>query len=293
MASLKSSSALQASSRLELRTSLTEAKAKLEDRIEKGREIQQTKVLSTKATCDDAYDVFKRWDSYNEQLLRWLFTADDLATEYRESMPTIVQDSNAANAVYMFPIKVEKMIQRIDSIIERLDIIPVSDSALSNGATYSRNQQQAKSNKVFVVHGHDEVAKTSLEIFLHENGLNPVVLHRQADEGQTLIEKFEKHSDVVGYVFILLTPDEVSYLASDEAKADADRTKERRARPNVIFEFGYFIGKLGRARVCCLHTGNVALPSDLNGIVYKKYVTSIEEVGYSILKDLRAAGILT
>ena len=126
------------------------------------------------------------------------------------------------------------------------------------------------SNKVFVVHGHDEVAKTSLEVFLNEVGLEPVVLHRQADEGQTIIEKFEKHSDV-GYAFILLTPDECAYLSVESDTAEEKRNIEFRARPNVIFEFGYFVGKLGRSRVCCLHTGSVSLPSDVSGMIYKGY----------------------
>jgi predicted nucleotide-binding protein len=145
------------------------------------------------------------------------------------------------------------------------------------------------SNKVFVVHGHDEVSKTSLEIFLKEIGLEPVVLHRQADEGQTIIEKFEKHSDV-GYAFILLTPDECAYLSSQKDLPEAERLIEYRARPNVIFEFGYFVGKLGRKRVCCLHKGSVSLPSDVSGMIYKGYNSSIEEAAYSIMKDLKAAG---
>lgn len=145
------------------------------------------------------------------------------------------------------------------------------------------------SNKVFVVHGHDEVAKTSLEIFLKEVGLEPIVLHRQADEGQTIIEKFEKHSDV-GYAFILLTPDECAYLSSESELEDSERTIEYRARPNVIFEFGYFVGKLGRKKVCCLYTGTVSLPSDVIGMIYKKYESSVEEVAYSIIKDLKAVG---
>jgi predicted nucleotide-binding protein len=105
----------------------------------------------------------------------------------------------------------------------------------------------------------------------------------------TVIEKLEKHSDV-GYAFILLTPDEVAYLASEEAKPDAERKKEHRARPNVIFEFGYFLGKLGRSRVCCLYTGDVALPSDVSGMIYKHYEKSIEEVAFSVIKDLKASG---
>jgi predicted nucleotide-binding protein len=142
---------------------------------------------------------------------------------------------------------------------------------------------------IFIVHGHDHRAKAELETFLKEIGLTPIVLHRKPDEGQTLIEKFERHSDV-GYAFILLTPDETAYLTSEEAKPDADRIKEKRARPNVIFEFGYFIGKLGRSRVCCLHTGNVSIPSDLDGLLYKPFQVSIDEIAYSIIKELKAIG---
>ncbi len=146
-----------------------------------------------------------------------------------------------------------------------------------------------RSNKVFIVHGHDEKAKQELEIFLTELGLEPIVLHRQADQGQTIIEKFEKHSDT-GYAFIMMTPDEMAYLSSERELPESERTIELRARPNVIFEFGYFVGKLGRPRVCCLYTGSVSLPSDLGGLVYKQYSNSIEESGYSLIKELKAAG---
>ncbi|MDP3292041.1 MAG: nucleotide-binding protein, partial [Sulfuricurvum sp.] len=142
-----------------------------------------------------------------------------------------------------------------------------------------------------VVHGRDELAKTNLETLLHEMGLETIVLHRQADEGQTIIEKFEKHSDVE-YAFILLTPDEIAYFTHEDSLPDADRKKEKRARANVIFEFGYFVGKLGRQKVCCVYTGDVSLPSDVSGMIYKKYISSVEEVAYSITKDLKAVGII-
>jgi len=147
----------------------------------------------------------------------------------------------------------------------------------------------AASNRVFVVHGHDEKAKGELEIILAEMGLEPVVLHRQADGGRTIIEKFEYYSDV-GYAFILLTPDEVAYVIGQDQLPDDKRTKELRARPNVIFEFGYFVGKLGRDRTCCLFRGDVVPPSDINGLVYKKFSHSVEEVAYAISKELKEAG---
>jgi predicted nucleotide-binding protein len=157
------------------------------------------------------------------------------------------------------------------------------------GAIQVNEKGVPRSNRVFVVHGHDERAKQELELFLTELGLDPVVLHRQADEGQTIIEKFEKHSDV-GYAFILMTPDEMAYLSTESELPESERRIELRARPNVIFEFGYFVGKFGRSRVCCLYTGSVTLPSDLGGLVYKQYSNSVEESGYSIIKELKAAG---
>jgi predicted nucleotide-binding protein len=144
--------------------------------------------------------------------------------------------------------------------------------------------------KVFIVHGHDHNLKIELEVFLSHIGLKPIVLHREADEGKTVIEKFEANSDVA-FVFILLTPDEIAYTIDQEKIPDSDRKKEYRARPNVIFEFGYFVSKLGRNRVCALHKGNVAIPSDLSGFIYKKVDTNVEEIGFALIKELKTAGL--
>lgn len=156
-------------------------------------------------------------------------------------------------------------------------------------STTSKAASAALSNKVFIVHGHDHGLKTDVERFVHQIGLEPVVLHRQPDKGLTIIEKFEEHSDV-GYAFILLTPDEVAYTIDQEPIGDEARVKERRARPNVIFEFGYFVGKLGRDRVCCIYKEGVELPSDLTGLIYKKVSDTIETQAFSIIRELKAAG---
>ncbi|MGR9156267.1 TIR domain-containing protein [Rhizobium leguminosarum] len=148
---------------------------------------------------------------------------------------------------------------------------------------------QDLTNKVFIVHGHDDSAKNELEIMLRDMGLEPIVLHRQTDGGRTIIEKFEDHADV-GYAFILMTPDEIAYLVSEDNKPDNERKKEFRARPNVIWEFGYFVGRLGRKRTCCIHKGKMTVPSDLNGLIYKAFDKSVEELGWSIQKELKALG---
>ena len=150
------------------------------------------------------------------------------------------------------------------------------------------NRSIMQSDRVFVVHGRDQALKNSLEIFLKEIGLTPIVLHRKPDEGLTILEKFEKYSNV-GYAFVLLTPDDIGY--PEEKHQEKENSEiERRARQNVIFEFGYFVGKLGRNRVCCVYREGTTLPTDVSGLLYKKVRGSIEEVGYSIIKELTRAG---
>jgi len=275
----------------ELLISRDEAKSKLQERIQKGLEIKQVQINTIDA-LDAAKNEYSKWNSFNTELLKRIFTTEELADEYSRWIGAAMismRPPSVGERIADFYKDIDQKIHRIDSIIERLELIPLNNTTSPTAFSTEITRPSAKTKKVFVVHGHDEIAKTNLEVFLHEIGLEPVVLHRQADEGQTVIEKFEKHSDV-GYAFILLTPDEVAYIKSDDSKNDDERKKEFRARANVIFEFGYFVGKLGRSRVCCLYTGDVSLPSDVSGMIYKKFTSNIEEVAYSIIKDLKASG---
>jgi len=145
-------------------------------------------------------------------------------------------------------------------------------------------------NKVFIVHGHDIELKNDVEIFIKSINLEPIVLHRQLDEGLTIIEKFEKHSDV-NYAIVLLTPDDIGFPISELKKTENERKKEFRARQNVIFEFGFFVGRLSRKNVCCIYKEGVTVPSDLNGLIYKQVNKSVEEVGMFLMKELKNAGL--
>ena len=136
---------------------------------------------------------------------------------------------------------------------------------------------------MFVVHGHDEAAKEAVARFLAKLDLEPIVLHEQPNQGRTVIEKFERHADV-DFAVVLLTPDDAGYAvkAPNEAKP--------RARQNVIFELGYFVGRLGRSRVCALHKGNVEILSDYDGVIY---VSMDDPQGWRLLlaREIKAAGI--
>lgn len=134
-------------------------------------------------------------------------------------------------------------------------------------------------NKAFVVHGHDELLKQQVARLLEQQGIEAVILSEQANAGKTIIEKIEKHSDV-GAAILLFTPD-------DTGKANAEQEARPRARQNVIFEAGFFMGKLGRNNTIMLVTDNsIELPSDLHGVVY----TSENRWQYALILELKEMG---
>ncbi|MGE7948312.1 TIR domain-containing protein [Lysinibacillus sp. NPDC093688] len=124
--------------------------------------------------------------------------------------------------------------------------------------------EPTKSNKVFIVHGHDVGLKNEVARFVEKLGFEAVILHEQVSKGKTIIEKIEEYSEV-GFAIILYTP-------CDEGKAKSSEHFNSRARQNVVFEHGYFTAKLGRNNVVALHKGeNLELPNDISGVVYVKY----------------------
>lgn len=120
---------------------------------------------------------------------------------------------------------------------------------------------QLDNKKVFIVHGHDGELKYEVSDWLHRIGLTPIILHLQANMGVTsIIEKIERNADV-GCAIILMTADDLG-----KGKDEVDLNP--RARQNVVFEAGYFIGKLGRSRVIMLFDEGLEAPGDLGGCVY-------------------------
>jgi predicted nucleotide-binding protein len=122
-------------------------------------------------------------------------------------------------------------------------------------------ESRQPNNKVFLVHGHDEAALHAAARFVERLGLEAIILGEQPDQGRAIIEKFEDCAAEVGFAIVLLTPDDLSGPAGGIASG-------ARARQNVIFELGYFAGRLGRGRTCLLRKGNVEIPSDLYGVIY-------------------------
>jgi predicted nucleotide-binding protein len=114
----------------------------------------------------------------------------------------------------------------------------------------------------------------------------PVILHELADRGDTIFAKLTGEMSDVGFAFVLLTPDDVGGLGP------ASAALRPRARQNVVFEHGLFVGHLRSDRVCAITKGEVELRSDLHGVLYKPIHSggSVAAITFDIVKELRAAG---
>ncbi len=150
--------------------------------------------------------------------------------------------------------------------------------------------------EVFLSHGKDLKPLNELREMLTGFGLKPVILSEQPSGGMTVMEKLEAYSDV-GFAFVILTPDDLGGFVEMGSKWSRPqrlrkflRTAHNRPRQNVILEFGYFVGKLGRSRVACLLKKPVEQPSDMQGIVYLSFKESVSEIKEGIVQELRAAG---
>lgn len=139
-------------------------------------------------------------------------------------------------------------------------------------------------NKIFIVHGHDEAMKQSVARIIEKLEFEPIILHEQENRNRTIIEKFTDYSNV-GLAIVLLSPDDIG-----TAKNNKEKIKPR-ARQNVVFEMGYFIGKLGRDKVIVMYNpeDDFELPSDYSGVLYIEY----DRKGnwkFEIAKELKAVG---
>lgn len=138
---------------------------------------------------------------------------------------------------------------------------------------------------IFVIHGRDEAKWRELkDIIQSEFRLNPIVLLQQPDAGcKTVIEKFEHYAQTCSYAIAVFTPD-------DEVTSGAEPYLQ--ARPNVIYELGWFCGRLGRGNVMLLLKEGTSMFSDFGGIIQKRFTQNVVEKAVEIRRDLEASGVL-
>ncbi len=248
-----------------------EAHDKIVAQIDEGQQFLQFRDRSD-CTLEEANGKKDQWRDYTILLMKRLFNTDEMATEFIRARPF-----GNCHDLYEYFIKDSKnKLAKLESILSRLELIEPTNADLQK----TSGTPSPANRKVFIVHGHDEAAKLAVARYLEAIDFEPIVLHEQANKGDTIIEKFERHAEV-WFAVVLLTPDDVGGKDKDNLHP--------RARQNVVAELGYFIGKLGRGRVLPLKKGTVEIPTDFSGVVY----TDMDDKGYwkiELGNELEAAG---
>lgn len=260
-----------------LLTSKVEAKEKIETQIKEGEDILD-KEISNENQLEAARFARNEWYDFTKELLLSIFDGDEISKEFSASSSggLTVTPGFAYKAKY-FREFLKNKTAKLRSIVRRLELFPEKDINTSGEDL----TQKEISNAIFIVHGHDNGIKQSVARLTEKLNLQPIILNEKENQGQTIVEKFEKHSNV-GFAVVLLTADDMG--------GKKDSSQKPRARQNVILELGYFIGKLGRKRVCVLYFDGVELPSDLAGVLYVK-LDEGESWKYQLAKEIKAAGI--
>lgn len=259
-------------------------KEALAERIVLGEEILKRQI-QTKPQLDKSEKDVSDWNDYNSELLKQSF--NDPNNEYKHGYDQVnsfygmFNRGLNKNILEQFREKLENRLTNLKQLYAKVDLIKSEVPNKTVTLTETKDDSDGHSKNIFIVHGHNNEVKVMVARTLERLGLNPIILHEQPNAGKTIIEKFEEHSNV-GFAIILLTDD-------DLGKSKIEETQNSRARQNVILELGYFIGKLGRNRVCPLYSKGVELPSDLYGLLY----IEIDNSGHwmiNLAKELKASG---
>lgn len=265
----------------ELQVTRSEAARRIGERIAQGQELHARSVTNAEE-LEALESEYSSWSAYNAEMLRRLFTTPKFAEEYEwwGAVAISVHRKSGAERLADHRKEVREKIRRLESLRDRLELIPVA-AEVTRGVAASAPREWTK--KVFVVHGHDEGAREAVARFLERLGIEPVILHEQATGGRTIVEKLEYYANV-DFAVVLLTPDDLC-VAEDTAVGEA----QPRARQNVVLELGFFVGKLGREHVCALYKGPLELPSDYLGVGYVPF-----DAGggwrLQLAKELRSVG---
>ncbi len=265
-----------------LTISREQVKKELQDRIDKGKELQTqsnnlvsiggldqsefcllTDSMSNNLASIEGLDQLRteqdKWHEYNIEYLSRCFDIDSISQSYENRGIRLLSFGTRESPVEQikrFQNRIGAQITELESILERLKLIPELNIPDTPNKLLQK-QNTNDNNSVFIVHGHDESAKANVARLVEKLGMEAIILHEQPNQGRTIIEKLESNAASVGFAIVLLTPDDT-----------IDSNGKKRARQNVIMELGYFCGLLGRNKVCVLYKENVEIPSDCLGLAY-------------------------
>jgi predicted nucleotide-binding protein len=208
-------------------------------------------------------------------------------------LPNKKSISDEDNVVYVAECIASGKVEGAELATHEFDITPLEEESARNSKGEVRD-----GNEVFIVHGRDVEQALLLQNHLRDDlDIKARMFEDFKKEAgsTTIIEQLQYIWENAGYALVIATPDDCGVLHGELEKSlntllrgkekvnDEEVTKlfevlSTRARQNVVFEFGLFMGALGRNNVCCLlQESTKERPSDIEGILYTPFNKSVRE----------------
>ena len=235
--------------------------AKIQDLIERAERLQNSKITDP---------AFKSWRNDSIRFLQKVFGEESHEAHTFENITFFITyitydifrdgwKEHILNEKYNFKKGLRTAIFYLKNfeseILHDVDIEEREQNDLNN----SSHKESHKKN-ILIVHGRNDGVKDKVANFISKLGIEPIILNEQLNRGRTLLEKLEEYSDIKAAIIILTNEDTGNYSGDSEY--------EKKARENLIFEAGYFLGKLGKHNMIVIAEQGVILPSVLEGYTY-------------------------
>lgn len=250
----------------------------------RGQLVELTNTAQRSGDGDTGYETLRRWkDRACRRIEESISPIEGKKLAAKRKMSFAMGDpiGNLTDEAQMYEGFLIALGQEIEKHPEDVLNRPV---AAAEGSAAQIEVPRPKGNAIFIVHGHDELNLYRLKDLVRERySLEPIVLANEPGQGRSIIEKFEDEAQRASFAFVLLTPDDLI------TKPDGTYSQ---ARPNVVFELGWFYGRLTRKRVCILFKKGTKLHSDLDGISRIEFSENIGEKVTEIERELVAGGLL-
>jgi predicted nucleotide-binding protein len=210
----------------------------------------------------------------------------------------------------------QQLSEQVDSPVAKLPSRSTWDhiSGTPEAAIAAITREISALPRLMIVHGRSTDRAVVEQVLRAEGVTDPIVLRDRFRAGGTIPETFEREALQADGALVLFTPDDEAAPLLGSAGAalgpvagplaggpvaggpvvggpvvggpvvggpDEARTRAR-ARQNVILEYGWFWGRLGRDRVLLLMKDELELPSDISGLLYHSYHASPAECGPAI-----------
>lgn len=265
-------------------------KDELSKRMEQGQQLLNKEIKNTyelESLKTDFYD----WNDYNSEFLKASF--NNPKNEYRhrydncDAFLGLMDYSTGQYSPNDPQYQLKDLKRKIEAKMSNLrQLLAKSDLILTNKTSTENNEIDNKRNKnVFIIHGHDERSLLELESLLKDDfKLNPFILKKLPNIGSpTIIEKFEFYADQCSMAIALFTPDDI---------IEKDGKQYLQARPNVIYELGWFSAKLTRKNIILILKEGTDIFSDFQGILQIRFKNEIVEKYRDLMLEFKAKNLI-